>query len=184
MMLRTLMALAHVDGRVCVFLEPIALYMTKDLYAAGDGLWQTRYPAFEDTIALGEPRVYAPEATDLLIVSYGNTVPMCLRVARQLETERGINARVVDLRWLQPLNDREIARHGQACARILVVDEGRKSAGIAEGVITALIEGGCGGKPIARVVGVDTYTPLAGAATLVLPSDESIKAGAERLLGS
>jgi 2-oxoisovalerate dehydrogenase E1 component len=30
-MLRTLMALAKVDGRVCVFLEPIALYMTKDL---------------------------------------------------------------------------------------------------------------------------------------------------------
>ncbi len=183
MILRTLMALAHVDGRVCAFLEPIALYMTKDLYAAGDGLWQTRYPGFDETVAVGEPRIYEPEATDLLIVSYGNTVPMCLRVARQLSQERGIKARVMDLRWLQPLNDAEIARHGRACARILVVDEGRKSAGIAEGVITALVEGGCGQKPIARVVGVDTYTPLAGAATLVLPSDESIKAGAEKLLG-
>ena len=182
MILRTLMALAHVDGRVCAFLEPIALYMTKDLYAAGDGLWQTRYPSFDETIALGEPRIYEPAATDLLIVSYGNTVPMCLRVARQLSMERGIKARVMDLRWLQPLNDAEIARHGRDCARILVVDEGRKSAGIAEGVITALVEGGCGPKPIARVVGVDTYTPLAGAATLVLPSDESIKAGAEALL--
>ena len=34
-MLRTLAALAKVDGRVSVFLEPIALYMTKDLYEAG-----------------------------------------------------------------------------------------------------------------------------------------------------
>src|SRR3546814_3834371 len=42
MMLRTLMALAKVDGRVCAFLEPIALYMTKDLYGAGDGQWQFR----------------------------------------------------------------------------------------------------------------------------------------------
>ncbi|HQQ59370.1 MAG TPA: thiamine pyrophosphate-dependent enzyme, partial [Thermomonas sp.] len=45
MMLRTLAALAKVDGRVCAFLEPIALYMTKDLYAAGDGQWLTDYPA-------------------------------------------------------------------------------------------------------------------------------------------
>ena len=66
--------------------------------------------------------------------------------------------------------------------RVLVVDEGRKSAGPGEGVITALIEGGRGGKPIARVCGSDTYTPLAGAANLVLPSDASIKAAAEALL--
>ena len=45
MMLRTMMALAKVDGRVCAFLEPIALYMTKDLYEAGDGQWLTTYPA-------------------------------------------------------------------------------------------------------------------------------------------
>ena len=44
-MLRTLMALAKVDGRVCAFLEPIALYMTKDLHEAGDGAWQFAYPA-------------------------------------------------------------------------------------------------------------------------------------------
>jgi 2-oxoisovalerate dehydrogenase E1 component len=42
MMLRTLAALAKVDGRVSVFLEPIALYMTKDLYEPGDGQWLTR----------------------------------------------------------------------------------------------------------------------------------------------
>jgi 2-oxoisovalerate dehydrogenase E1 component len=183
MMLRTLMALSTVDGRVSVFLEPIALYMTKDLYTAGDGLWQTSYPAPDQAVALGEPRLYDVENTDLLIISYGNAMPMSLRVARQLHDERGIKTRVMDLRWLQPLNDAAIAEHGRACARILVVDEGRKSAGIGEGVITALIEGGCGGKPIKRVCGVDTYTPLAGAANLVLPSDASIKEAAEALLG-
>jgi 2-oxoisovalerate dehydrogenase E1 component len=90
----------------------------------------------------------------------------------------------MDLRWLQPLNDAVIAAHGRACSRILVVDEGRKSAGPGEGVITALVEGGCGNKPITRVCGTDTYTPLAGAANLVLPSDASIKAAAEALLAA
>ncbi|MCB1613337.1 MAG: MFS transporter, partial [Xanthomonadales bacterium] len=132
MMLRTLMALSVVDGRVSVFLEPIALYMTKDLYEPGDGLWQTSYPAPDQAIAIGEPRLYEPENTDLLIISYGNGMPMSLRVARQLEEERGIKSRVMDLRWLQPLNDAAIAEHGRACERILIVDEGRKSAGVGE----------------------------------------------------
>jgi hypothetical protein len=54
----------------------------------------------------------------------------------------------------------------------------RHSAGIGEGVITAITEAGLGGKPIKRVVGADTYTPLAGAAFLVIPKDEDIVAAA------
>jgi 2-oxoisovalerate dehydrogenase E1 component len=89
--------------------------------------------------------------------------------------------RVVDLRWIQPLNDAAIARHAGECARILVVDEGRKSAGVGEGIITAIVEGGHGAKPLKRVVGSDTYTPLAGAALLVLPGDADIVAAAKSL---
>src|SRR5262249_11963784 len=44
-MMRTAMALARVDGRVVLFLEPIALYMTKDLYAPGDEQWSCKFPA-------------------------------------------------------------------------------------------------------------------------------------------
>jgi 2-oxoisovalerate dehydrogenase E1 component len=181
MMLRTLMALARVDGRVCAFLEPIALYMTKDLYEAGDGQWQFAYPSPEQALTLGEERVYAPAAKDLVIFTFGNGVPMSLRAAREIEKSRGWKVRVVDLRWLQPLNEAAIARHAGDCARILVVDEGRRSAGVGEGVITAIVESGHGAKPLKRVVGVDTYTPLAGAALLVLPGDADIVAAAGTL---
>ncbi len=182
MMLRTLAALAKVDGRVCAFLEPIALYMTKDLYEAGDGQWLTDYPAPDQALTLGEERVYNPEATDCVIFTFGNGVPMSLRAARQIEAKHGWEVRVVDLRWLVPLNAAAIAKHAHACARILVVDEGRHSAGIGEGVITAVTEAGCGGKPLQRVVGADTYTPLAGAAFLVIPKDEDIVEAADRLV--
>lgn len=181
MMLRTLMALAKVDGRVCAFLEPIALYMTKDLYEAADGQWQFAYPPPDQALTLGEERVYAPLAQDLAILTYGNGVPMSLRAARKIEAELGWKTRVIDLRWLQPLNEAAIARHVGACARILVVDEGRRSAGVGEGIITAIVEAGLASKPLKRVVGVDTYTPLAGAATLVLPSDADIVAAAVAL---
>jgi len=181
MMLRTMTALAKVDGRVCAFLEPIALYMTKDLYEAGDGQWQAIYPSPELALVLGEERVYAPEADDLVIFSFGNGVPMSLRAAREIEKQRGWKVRVVDLRWLLPLNVEAIARHAAACKRILVVDEGRRSAGVGEGIITAIVEAGQGAKPVRRVVGVDTFTPLAGAALLVLPSEADIVAMAGEL---
>ena len=181
MMLRTLMALAKVDGRVCAFLEPIALYMTKDLHAAADGQWQFPYPAPDQALTLGEERVYAPEAKDLVIFTFGNGVPMSLRAAREIEKEKGWKTRIVDLRWLLPLNDAAISRHAGDCKRILIVDEGRRSAGVGEGVITAIVEAGHGAKPLKRVVGVDTYTPLAGAALLVLPGDADIVAAARAL---
>ncbi len=180
MMLRTLMALSHVDGRVSVILEPIALYMTKDLYAPGDGQWAFPYPAITEAIAVGEPRVYHESATDLLIISYGNGVLMGLRAAKAL-ADSGVSTRVLDLRWLQPLNTAAICSAARACKRVLVVDEGR-TAGPGEGVLSALVEGRCANRPIAQVRGVDTYTPLAGAANLVLPSDESVLAAARRLL--
>jgi 2-oxoisovalerate dehydrogenase E1 component len=174
MMLRTMTALAKVDGRVCAFLEPIALYMTKDLYEPGDGLWQAGYPSPDQAMVLGEERVYSPEAADLAIFTFGNGVPMSLRAAREIEKRHGWKVRVIDLRWLLPLNVEAIGRHAAACKRLLVVDEGRRSAGLGEGIITAIVEAGQGAKPLRRVVGVDTFTPLAGAALLVLPGEEDI----------
>src|SRR6185312_6415200 len=165
MMLRTMMALAKVDGRVCAFLEPIALYMTKDLYETGDGQWQFDYPAPDRAMTLGEGRIYNDLANDLVVFTFGNGVPMALRAARTIEKELGWQVRVVDLRWLAPLNDAFIAAQASSARRILVLDEGRKSAGVGEGVITAIVEGGCGATPLHRVVGADTFTPLAGAMT-------------------
>ncbi len=183
MMLRTLAALAKVDGRVCALLEPIALYMAKDLYEAGDGGWLTAYPTPDKALVFGEERVYNPDATDCVIFSFGNGVPMSLRAARAIEKQHGWKARVVDLRWLVPLNEAAIAKHAGECKRILVVDEGRHSAGVGEGVITAITEAGHGAKPLKRIVGADTFTPLAGAAFLVIPSEEEIIAAATALAG-
>jgi 2-oxoisovalerate dehydrogenase E1 component len=180
-MLRTLAALAKVDGRVCVFLEPIALYMAKDLHEPGDGGWLTEYPAPDQAMTLGEGRVYGEGNNDLVIFSFGNGVPMSLRAARMIEKKHKWKVRVVDLRWLVPLNEAYIREQAASAKRILIVDEGRHSAGVGEGIITAVVEGGYGARPFQRVVGADTFTPLAGAAFLVIPSEEEIVAAAASL---
>ncbi len=127
---------------------------------------------------LGEGRVYPPEpgsaGEELVIFTFGNGVPMSLRAARTITRQRGWPVRVVDLRWLVPLNEAFIVAQARSAKRIVVVDEGRRSAGVGEGIITALVEAGMGAVPLARVVGADTYTPLAGAAFLVLPGEADI----------
>lgn len=173
-MLRAMMALAKVNGRVCAYLEPIALYMTKDLHQPGDGLWQTNYPTLNEAMEIGSERVYFPEHKDIVVFTFGNGVPMSLRAAKQIEENLQWKVRVVDLRWLQPLNAKAIAKHASECQRIIIVDEGRRSAGVGEGIITAIVEAGLGAKPVRRVVGEDTFTPLAGAAFAVIPADADI----------
>ena len=109
------------------------------LHEAGDGEWLTTYPAPDEAMVLGEGRLYNADADDLVIFSYGNGVPMSLRAARSIEAKHGWKVRVVDLRWLVPLNEVFIAEQAKSAKRILIVDEGRHSAGVGEGVILSLI---------------------------------------------
>lgn len=176
-MLRGLVATARACGRVAVFLEPIALYHEKDLYADGDGGWLFDYPAptGADSLLLpGEIGVYNAAARDVLIVSYANGLRLALRAARRLQAEHGIGARVLDLRWLNPLPMEAIRQHAAECERVLVADECRATGGgIAEAVIAELVEGGFN-KPMRSLRAVDSYVPLGAAANLVLLSEQQI----------
>ncbi|MEL7448373.1 MAG: thiamine pyrophosphate-dependent enzyme [Pseudomonadota bacterium] len=181
-MLRTCAALARVDGRVVAFLEPIALYMTKDLFEPKDGKWCFDYPPPDTAVALGSGRLYQPRAQDLTIVTYGNGVRFALQTAAALKKESGARVRVLDLRWLKPLNEKLIAKHAAATGKVLVIDEGRRTGGIAEQIFTVIDEH-CGPEVRkARVCGEDSYIPLGDAANLVLPSEADILAAARDLL--
>lgn len=173
-MLRGLVAAARACGRVAVFLEPIALYHEKDLYEDGDGAWLFDYPQPGEMLLPGEVGVYNPEAKDLLIVSYANGLRLSLRAARRLKDELGVDARVIDVRWLNPLPFEAVRRHADDCGRVLVADECRATGGgIAEAVIADLAENGFKGA-MRSVRAVDSYVPLGAAANLVLISEEQI----------
>ncbi|BAH51090.1 thiamine pyrophosphate-dependent enzyme [Rhodococcus opacus] len=178
-MMHTCAAAARTAGTVCVFLEPIALYHTRDLYEDGDGLWLTAYPDPDIHVPIGSARTYG-EGTDLTIVTFGNGVRMSLRVARRLE-QAHIAARVVDIRWLAPLPVHDIVREANATGRVLVVDETRQSGGVSEGVVAALVDDGFTGA-LARVTSDDSFIPLGDAALEVLLSEETIEAAAVKLV--
>ena len=176
-MLRGMIAMAATSGRVGCFLEPIALYHQKDLYEDGDQGWLFDYPVPsgpESVLLPGEIGVYGPENDDLLIVSYANGLRLSLRAARQLEQEHGIKARILDLRWLNPLPLDAVRQHAEACPATLVVDECRATAaGIADAVIADLAERGIQGR-FGSVRARDTYIPLGPAANSVLVQEPDI----------
>jgi 2-oxoisovalerate dehydrogenase E1 component len=176
-MLRTCVAAAKADGTVSVFLEPIALYHTRDLHDDGDGLWLGVPDA--EHVPVGAAYTHRG-GEDLTIVTWANGLYLSLRVARRLR-EQGIGVTVVDLRWLAPLPMEEVLREATASGRTLVVDETRRTGGVGEGVVAELLDAGYAGR-LTRVASKDSFVPLGDAARLVLLSEEEIEAAALALL--
>lgn len=172
-MLHACVAAADAAGAVCVFLEPIALYHTRDLHHDGDDQWLAPYP--RTPAPIGRARTYG-DGTDLTILTFGNGVRMSLRVRNRLELS-GVGTRVVDLRWLAPLPVEDMLAEARATGRVLIVDETRTTGGVGEGVLATLLAHGYTGR-VARVAGADSFIPLGDAALQVLLSEDTIEAAA------
>ncbi|MEQ8517266.1 MAG: transketolase C-terminal domain-containing protein [Chromatocurvus sp.] len=132
-LLATCVDLARREGRVVVFLEPIALYMTTDLHSPDDNDWAATYqaPALREPIVPGEVRTIG-SGTQLAIVSYANGYYLSTQAARLLREEDGIDVRLIDLRWLQPLPETSLLAALRDCEHTLVVDECRRSGSVSE----------------------------------------------------
>ena len=178
-LLRTCVASAATDGTVSVFLEPIALYHSRDLHAPGDEGWLTVDDG--EHVPIGRARSHGPRAADLTMISFGNGVPMSLRVAERLR-HQGITARVCDLRWLAPLPIEDVLVEAQLTGRVLVVDETRHDGGVGEGIVTGLVEHGFTG-PIRRVSSLNSFVPLGTAAQHVLLGEDDIEKAAQQVAG-
>jgi len=172
-MLRECVRLAHEDGRVVVFVEPIALYHTADLNAPEDGGWTAPYvsPGAATNIALGDLGQHG-QGTELAIVTYGNGYFLSRQAMPELEAA-GIDLRIIDLRWLHPLNAAGIVATVADVKNILIVDESRRTGSLSEKLMTILTEAGRG-DAVTRITAEDCFIPLGPAAELVLPSKASI----------
>ncbi|MET0457613.1 MAG: transketolase C-terminal domain-containing protein, partial [Ilumatobacteraceae bacterium] len=182
-MLRTCVAAAVTDGTVSVFLEPIALYHTRDLHDPGDERWTAPYAPPErwtrDHVPIGSASV-AREGDDVLVVTWGNGLYLSRRVAERLAAE-GVACRILDLRWLAPLPIAEVARHARAVGRVVVVDETRLSGGVGEAIVAGLVAEDVT-VPIRRVAAADSFIPLGDAARLVLVSEDEVETAIRSIL--
>jgi len=177
MMLREAHRLAREEQRVVIFVEPIALYPMRDLLEAGDGGWMRSYPAPDRRIGLDTVGVHG-DGVDLAIVTYGNGHYLSRQAQHDLAAS-GIDARVIDLRWLAPLPEQALLE-AIGDRPVLIVDECRRTGGQAEALMALMLE--AGKHQTARIVAEDSFIATGPAYGVTMPSREGIAAAAQRLL--
>ncbi|MBI2379280.1 MAG: MFS transporter [Gammaproteobacteria bacterium] len=172
-MLRTCMREAQEQKRIVAFMEPIALYMTKDLHEKGDNGWLFEYPDPAECIELGEVGVFG-DSEELVILTYGNGYYLSRQAEKILKEQHGKSVKLVDLRWLAPLPVEAILREVDTLPKVLIVDESRHTGGPAEQIITALVENMESLPKVKRVCGVDSFITIGESWQYLLPSTEDI----------
>jgi len=172
-MLRTCISLANEQKRIVAFLEPIALYSVKDLHEPKDEQWMYNYPKLNETIPLGEFGTFG-EGDDLTIISYANGYYLSRQVEKILREKYQINAKLIDLRWIAPIDKAALVKELKNSKHILIVDECRQTGSLSEEIITMLVENLTPLPPTARITGHDSFIPLGEAWKYVLPDIDRI----------
>ncbi len=139
------------DPDPVIFLEHIRLYR-----AFREGV-----PDGDFTIPLGKARIAQP-GKDLTIVAWGAMVNVSLEAAKKLKEESGIEAEVIDLRTLKPLDEAAVIDSVKKTGRLVVVEEAHRILGFADNIAALVSEKAIlylkG--PVVRVTGYDIRFPL------------------------
>jgi len=139
-------------------------------------------PRDDYTVPIGKA-VVRREGCHLTIVSYAAAAHTVLEAADVLRKE-GIEAEVIDLRTLLPLDRETILSSLKKTSKLLVVHEDTRTGGLAGEIAAIVCEGGFDDLdgPIARVTGLDTPVPYSPPLEAeFLPSVEKVAAAAREL---
>jgi 2-oxoisovalerate dehydrogenase E1 component beta subunit len=128
---RALMAAAVADADPVLYYEHIALYRDPRIK-------QVLAPEAPAPLPIGKAALRRAGG-DLAMISYGAYVHYCMRVAEQLAAD-GIEASVLDLRTLAPLDKDALLAVARHCNRVLIVHEDSKTGGIGESLAAIIQE--------------------------------------------
>ena len=156
-----------------LFIENATLYQTKG-----------EVPDDEDYLEpLGKSKVQR-EGDDVTIVAYSKMVPAALKAADML-AEDGINAEVIDLRSLRPLDMDPIIASFKRTNRAVIAEEGWRSYGVGSEVSSRIYELAFdyADAPVKRVAQAEVPLPYnAALEQLALPQTEDIYRAAKEVL--
>ncbi len=174
LLLKECVRLAEEEQRVVIFLEPIALYMTKDRYQENDHLALQHYPAVDERIAYPEIGVEGNIDSDIVIMSYANGMHLSRQAAFILKAQYNVDILLLDLRWLHPLSFDKIQTWVNRKKIVLIVDESRQTGSLSEEIFTWFVENMQPLPTLSRLCAADCFIPLGDAFEKVLPSKEMI----------
>jgi 2-oxoisovalerate dehydrogenase E1 component beta subunit len=158
--------------------NPVLFFEHKFLYRR----IKEEMPEGDHLVPIGKAAVRR-EGRDLTILSYAAMVHTSLEAAEQLAKE-GIDAEVIDLRTLLPLDREAIIASVKKTSKLLVVHEDTKTGGIAGEIAAIVCEGAFEDLdgPIARVTAIDTPVPYSPTLEeYFMPNTEKVVAAAREL---
>ena len=121
------------DDNPVLFYEHIALYRDS-------GIKEDLPNSKEDfVLPIGQAHLKR-EGRDLTIITYGAYVHKCLAAATQLQKEREISCKILDLRSLQPLDKTAILSTVKSTGKVLIVQEDSKTGGIGQSISAIIAE--------------------------------------------
>jgi 2-oxoisovalerate dehydrogenase E1 component len=173
---RALLASAVADPDPVLYYEHIALYRDPRIKQ----LLPEERPA---PLPLGKAALRR-DGDDLAIVSYGAYVHVAIRVAEKL-AEDSIDAAVLDLRSLVPLDRAALLALARRCGRLLIVHEDSRTGGIGESLAAVVQEEAFEhlDAPVRIVGALDTPVPYSPPLEeAFLPSEEEVERAARLLL--
>ena len=173
---------ADAKGLLCSAVRdpnPVIYFEAKPLYRSLRG----PVPEGEYLVPLGEAKVVR-EGCHLTMVAYGAQVPQALTAAEQLSAQ-GIEAEVVDLRTLKPLDFDTVAESVTRTSRVLVVHSANRNVGVGAEVAARVAED-CFDwldAPVTRLGGLDTPIPFSPPLEdAYRPDAQKIAAAARKLM--
>lgn len=115
------------------------------------------------------------EGTDVTLISWGAAIQETLATAEKL-AEQGIQAEVIDVATLKPLDMQTILHSVEKTGRCIIIHEAPRSGGVGAEIAARIMEKGLLSllAPVQRVTGFDTVIPYAKLEKIYLPSVERI----------
>jgi pyruvate dehydrogenase E1 component beta subunit len=161
--------------------DPVIFYESKALYRA----FREEVPEEEETMAIGEPQLVR-EGDDLTMVSYGAMMRPTLEAASELKEKDGVEAEVIDLLTISPLNEKIFVESVKKTGRAVVVHEAPRSFGAGAEIVSRLMEKAFYylEAPIERVTGYDIIIPLFSREKAYLPNAQRIVRSARKVLAT
>ena len=159
--------------------DPVIFFEPKSIYRA----FREEVPEDEEVMQIGKS-VVAREGEDLTMVSYGAMMRPTLAAAEALAEEDGVNAEVIDLLTISPLDDALFTESVRKTGRLVIVHEAHRSFGPGAEIVARINEKSFWylEAPIKRVTGFDTMVPLFAREQAYLPdADRVLRAARETL---
>ncbi len=159
--------------------DPVIFFEPKRIYRA----FREDVPDDGYRVPLGQART-VQSGDDVSLITWGAMVPVCLKAAKDLREKNKIDAEVLDLRTLSPVDKDAVLLTAEKTGRVVIVHEAPRTLGFGAELSALIAERNilCLKAPVTRVTGYDIIPPLAKLEKYYIPDHHKVKMAVQKIM--